>query len=269
MQSILLHVGDDPAFPSRLQAALDLVRQFDGQLTCSQVISYDVPVPGDYYGSAAGMILPIVREAAEKLREETEQRLRREGVSYTWTMNYGVPTIYLAARAALEDVVIAGPVDHDGHKGRPSQLVGWAVTALRTPVLVPPVAVSLLDVDRPVLVAWNGSPESGRAVRSALPVLRRARSVVLSTVAEHHEFAHLPPLEAAEYLSRHGVAAELRETAQAGESIAQRLLAEAESIGAGMIVMGAYGHSRLREMIFGGVTRQMLSDVRLPLLLSN
>lgn len=268
MKSVLLHVTQDQACENRLQIALDLVREFGGHLTCCQVVPFEIPSPGDFYGMGASSLLPVLKEDAEKLRETSEQRLRREGIPYDWQFGFGMPETHLAQHAALADVIVAGPYDLAAQAG-PSQLVGWLAIHARTPVLVPSPDHAGLDVDGPVLVAWNGSPEAGRAVRGALPVLRRSAQVVVASAVQQEDRVRLPSLAVMEYLSRHGVSAELRELPQGGEDVGDMLKGAARECGATLMVQGAYGHSRLSQMIFGGVTHRMLKKVDLPLLLAH
>ena len=106
----------------------------------------------------------------------------------------------------------------------------------------------------------------------ALPLLREAGAVYLATVGETGKSADaldLPPVKGADYLSRHGIACEMVELECGDKDVAATLLGAAEARKAGLIVMGAYGRTRLTERIFGGATRRMLSDVRIPLLMTN
>ena len=118
------------------------------------------------------------------------------------------------------------------------------------------------------LVAWNGTRESVRAVSDALPLLGRAGKVMAIGVDEGG--ARRPPADAlCAYLARHGITAEPVALAGGGEPVARLLLAKADEIDADLLVMGAYGHSRLRELVLGGVTRQVLAEARLPVLMAH
>jgi nucleotide-binding universal stress UspA family protein len=121
------------------------------------------------------------------------------------------------------------------------------------------------------MVAWNGSAEAAHALRAAVPLLAMAGKVWLVTIAEPGEKARfdLPPIEGAQYLSRHGIECEMVEVPRDKAGIADTLRSAAEVRGCGLMVMGAYGHSRLAEMLLGGVTRKMLADPQLPILLAH
>ena len=130
----------------------------------------------------------------------------------------------------------------------------------------PKEASDLGDLDT-VLIAWRDTPECARAIAAALPLLQRAGQVVLVSIAENgsdEERHREPAADVARHLARHGINVEVRHE-QHWKHPAEGLLNQAKIVGAGLIVLGAYGHSRLREMILGGVTRELLETSRLPL----
>ena len=266
MRSILLYVHDDDALESRLQVALDLAREFDGHVTCLQAVPHEVVIPGDYYGAIVADMMPVLKEQADALREKLEARLAAEDVRWDWVEEVGLIDSRLLQYASLNDVVVLGAGEGA------ARLAGELVIHARVPILVVPEGHKTLDVDAPVLAAWNGSPEASRAVRAAMPILRRAGKVTLATVVEKDGKPNrydLPPLRAAEYLSRHGVLSEIVELPASAEGPAHALADAARARGCSCIVMGAYGHSRLLESVFGGVTHDMLKAPALPILLAH
>jgi nucleotide-binding universal stress UspA family protein len=142
-------------------------------------------------------------------------------------------------------------------------------------VLVLPETCTRIDPEAPALVAWDGSAEASHALKAAVPLLKLSSAVYLATVKEPAKGAKaakepdLPPVAGADYLSRHGISCEMIEVAPHEEGVAAALQAEAATRKAGLLVMGAYGHTRLTERVFGGVTRRMLTGVRIPLLLTH
>lgn len=266
MRSILLYVHDDDSLESRLQVALDLAREFDGHVTCLQAVPHEVVIPGDYYGAFVADMMPVLKEQADALRAKLEARLAAEDVRWDWIEEVGLIDSRLLQYASLNDVVVLGAGEGA------ARLAGELVIHARVPIMVVPEGHKALDVDAPVLAAWNGSPEASRAVRAAMPILRRAGKVTLATVAEKGGRANrhdLPPLRAAEYLSRHGVLSEIVELPASAEGPAHALTQAARARDCGCIVMGAYGHSRLLESVFGGVTHDMLKAPALPILLAH
>ncbi|MEO0062551.1 MAG: hypothetical protein RLZZ08_1111 [Pseudomonadota bacterium] len=271
MRSILLHAHRDASFESRFQAALDVARQFDGHLTCLQSVSYDIALPGDFYGTLAAEMIPVTAEEARRFREEMEARLQAEDIRWNWVEEAGMADSRLLEHAALADLVVLGATPPEADRRGPSQLVGTLALHGRAPLLVVPRHFRDFSVGGPALVAWNGSPEASRALRAAVPFLARSSKVWLASVAEPEADGpfDLPPLKGAEYLARHGIDCEVVELPKAPEGIAATLAEAAQAREASYMVMGAYGHSRVMEVLFGGVTRRTLADPALPLLLTH
>ncbi|WFL77630.1 universal stress protein [Altererythrobacter arenosus] len=271
MKSILLHIGDDNGLEARVQAALDLARAFDGHVLCQQSVSYETFAPGDMYGTALTAVIPVMKEAAEELRAKLEADLANEDVSWEWDVRYGNAAHLLLEASAISDVIVVGAHGANESQERASRLVGELTTHARTPVLVVPQKARRLDVAGPAMVAWNGSTEACIALRAAVPLLKRANSVYLVTVSEERERERydVPPVSGAEYLSRHGIEAEMIDIPRGAETIAETLFEAAETRKCAYMVMGAYGHSRLAEMLLGGVTRRVLTDPKLPILLAH
>ena len=272
MKSILLHISGDPCLEARLQVALDMARVYEGHITCLQAVNYEVFAPGDFYGSAMAAAIPRIKEAAEELRARVEAKLAHEDVSWEWEYCSGQAEVKLLERSALHDIILAGPNDvgQDGLRS-PSSMAGALALRAPVPVLVVPGHVKSFDVTAPVLVAWNGSSDSCVALRQAVPLLAKSDAVYLATVAEASDKDRfdLPPVEGARYLSRHNIEAELVEIPKGEAKVADTLFAAANMRECGMVVMGAYGHSRLAELLLGGVTRRSLTDPQMPICLAH
>lgn len=272
MKSILLHIDSDSCMEARLQVALDLARASGGHITCLQSVSYEVFAPGDFYGSAMAAAMPVIKRAAEELRAKIEADLANEDAAWEWRFLYGQAEARLLEQSALHDVIIVGPHDigEEGARG-PSSMAGELAIRAPCPVLVVPGDTTRHDVSAPVLVAWNGSAEACVALRAAMPLLALSGKVYIASVEEtdgKDRFA-FPPSEAARYLSRHGIDAELVSIPRGEARIADTLASAAQLRECGLMVMGAYGHSRLAEMLMGGVTRRILSDPQMPVLLAH
>lgn len=271
MKSITVHAFDDPGFTNRLQVALDLARGFGGHISLVYAMPIEAVVPGDYYGAGFAAMVPVWRDAAERLRAESAERLAHEDVPWDWIEGAGASSTVLLRHSALSDLLVLGDADPAG-TGRPSETVGDLAMHARCPVLVVPDGQASFDINAPVLVGWDGSAEASRALRMAMPLLSRASSVTLACVKEREggeEDYDLPPLKGAEYLSRHGVECQLVELPREGRRVAEVLRDAAAQRKAGAIIMGAYGHMRLAERIFGGATRDMLTEVKVPLFMTH
>ena len=138
----------------------------------------------------------------------------------------------------------------------------------RPSILLPP-GRNDCSFDR-VVIAWDGSAPATRAVHDALPILRLAGSVEILTITEEKPLIlHLHGADLARHLSAHGIAAQHNDLRFTGGSVGTQLVEAAADRRAGLLIMGAYGHSRFKQMIFGGATRSLLKQVVLPVLLSH
>jgi nucleotide-binding universal stress UspA family protein len=268
MRSIVLHIHDDDCFEARLQVALDIGRAFDGHLTCVQPIPLDFVAPGDAFAIGSAELVPILRENADRFQQPVEARLAKEGVPWDWAQQFDGIGHLLSAYAALSDLVVVGTCEPRGGRGA-SSVAGQVAIHARTPVMAVPAGARGLDPVTPAVVAWNGSIEASRALRAAVPLLKRATSVQLVTVQEacNERMFDLPPTEGAEFLSRHGIECEMVAIPLRDGPVEDALRNAAQMRKAGYIVMGAYGHTRLRETVLGGATRGLLANPPVPLFL--
>jgi nucleotide-binding universal stress UspA family protein len=180
--------------------------------------------------------------------------------TYTELISPVLPRLALEAR--LADVVVFDHASACG-KSRLGQAFQDLLAAEQRPILVAKGDFPALDV---VLVAWNGGKEASRAARTALPLLQKAKRVVVVT-AEEPRTKDIDPARMADFLTVRGVKADARR-AEKGEAAAT-ILAQAAEVGAGLIVSGAFGHPRLREYVFGGATRSLLNASGPALFLSH
>lgn len=271
MKSILLHLGTDPQFESRLQGALDLARFTEGHLECLQTRRVPAFLGADaagFAGSAAMVVQLMEDEArlAEAERQTLSARLQKEGVPYTFTESMGDPAQTLVDRSLLSDAIVMSIAASDQREL--ASTLAAVVTKADAPVLAMPAHASRLEVEKPVLVAWKPTPEAAHAVKRSVSLLRQASRVDIVTI-DPTGTGDLPPMAVASYLSRHGISAELHERSSAGASTADTLLTTAKELGSGLLVMGGYGRSRAMEFLLGGVTRRLLAASDLPLLLAH
>jgi nucleotide-binding universal stress UspA family protein len=270
MKNILLHIHDDDEQPSRLNLALHLMAQTGGHLSCVQVTPMEA-YAGDPYGGLFGMaaLIDTIHSSDKALRVATEARLARSGLEWDWYSCDGNVVEGLIDQAMLADMVVLSQPASEGRRSarRPLAIVGDVVMYTRCPVLVVPHGIDRMALDAPVVVAWNGSAEAAHGLRLALPLLTRASAVHIVEVSDDQPgvCAH----EAAVWLSRHGIAADVHEWPAKGRRVSVALLHAAAELSAAYLVMGAYGHSRLRETVLGGVTRELIATATVPLLLAH
>jgi nucleotide-binding universal stress UspA family protein len=261
-RTILVDLTADGPVEGRLHAARSLASRFDAKL-----VGLHVTPPIEltaWQGGWSVYIPPQVAEAQRKANQEAKARVRAvfdracgADPAMAWREAEGDPSLLLAEAAHTSDLVVTAM---GGTLGTPERIV----MAAGVPVLtVPPDTPH--DFGHVALVAWKGTREAARAAHDALPFLRTARHVVLCTVGEQGA-ASLD--EAAAMLDRHGVAVHLERVGGTEASAGEILLAQATAHGADLLVMGAYGHARVREVIFGGATHQVLREATLPVLFS-
>jgi nucleotide-binding universal stress UspA family protein len=172
--------------------------------------------------------------------------------------------------AHYADLAVVARPDPPGQTAGPLGLAESLVLTSGRPVIVFPPRGTASRVRR-ILVAWNAGREAVRAVADARALLVRAEAVeVLVVDPEGRRAGHgeEPGADIARHLARHGAQVEVRRLSSGGEDVGRVLLSQAAAFGADLVVMGAYGHSRLNEWIFGGVTRTILREAGLPVLMS-
>jgi nucleotide-binding universal stress UspA family protein len=269
MKSIMVHAGSDAGFSSRLQVALDLTRRFSGHLSLILPRPPQDYVAFDMFGGAH--FIAEAFESAEKernkLRARIDEVLKVEDMPWDWQDFDGTTVDALINAARLGDVMVMSlDATATGAPGHGRALVSDVVTASRTPVLAVPLSCKSMSFER-AMVAYDGGFESANAIRAGLPMLAASTSVRIAEVEVSPDA--FPVTDAATYLSRHGIKAEIAVVAKGDTSIEERLLAEARAWRPDFLVMGAYGHGRWRETLFGGVTRFLLGEIGVPVLLAH
>lgn len=265
MRSILVHADTSAAMEARLQAALDVARASNGHVTLHINTPLQRFIAMDPFGGAY-LAAEAVRDAQDRdaaLADQLSERLGHEDVSWSIEASSNEAVDALASGARLADLVVvtlATPTD----TMVPLRVGDLAVSA-RAPVLAIPSDRERFALGGKAIVAWDGSHEAANALRAAVPMLMLAGSVELVTITEKSDA--FPATDALKYLGHYGIRAELHQRERAHPTIEETLEAVAYELGADWIVMGAFGHSRLRETMFGGVTRYFLDFARFPLLL--
>ena len=271
MKSILLHIQDDGSLDSRLQTALSLTRAANGHLRCLHVTPIEAYVAFDGFGGVFVMqdVLKNIDDQENLLRQRIEEHLRKEDVSWDYQQITGDVANVIVSQAALADVIVIGrDCRHDYHAVTPVSLIGDLLYRSRTPLLIPATSGKAYDPTGTMMIAWDGGYEAANAVRAALGALQLASKVEIVRFNEAPE-KMFPPTELLKYLSRHGVHAGLRIEHTPEDFVEAALLSCAGQIGATSIVMGGYGHSRIGEYVFGGVTRSLLKEAPITLFIAH
>lgn len=265
MKNILLLVHDDAGQEARLQAALDLTRALDGHMSCLDVAAMPAIV-GDYYsGAADAILLADERDRESANKKALTARLAHEDVRWDWADVTGAIGESVVAAATMADIIVLNRQLDAFPYPDMRDITGQVLMRTRKPVVAVPDTLDRLKLDR-ALIAWDGQASAAATMRACVPLLTLARDVEIFTTRDGGDGA--APDEAAEYLSRHGVHATVRIADDAAQPADRLIAEEARHWRADYIVMGAYSHGRLMES-FGGVTRRMLSNSKLPLVLGH
>jgi nucleotide-binding universal stress UspA family protein len=215
-------------------------------------------------------LIGVVPEDAASVGERFEKMLLNEALLGEWHMAIGLTEPFVTRWAHCADLVILGQriPDHDTGLYRPEDVI----LSCSRPVLVVPYAGRRPDrLGENVLVAWNGSREAGRAVQEAIPLMSAASAVTVLLV-DPEEDADIDLAEGlVTHLGRHGLHARTQIIRHdlATMAASDTILTQVAELDADLLVMGAYSHSRFREIILGGVTRDILRDMNLPVLMAH
>ncbi|QIK78674.1 universal stress protein [Sphingomonas piscis] len=274
VKCILLHVQDDTSLEERFETALSLARASSGHLRCLHVTPIEAYVAFDTFGGIFVMddVIDALGDAEKQLRARVEEKLRGEDVTWDYVEITGNVVAQILKHASLADIVITGREPHRTDFAGPAiGILGDLLQRSRTPLLIPSSKGSPFDPTGPALIAWDGSSEAADAVRSSLKLLQGASEVRVLRVDQERSEA-FPGTQLLEYLSRHGIHAELTvNTNSSGggdDYVAGCIMSQAQRMGA-YLVMGGYSHTRIGEFLFGGVTRTVLQDCQVPLVIAH
>ncbi len=218
------------------------------------------------------------REIADKARDLTAAAVQPAGVGYHWVEAAGLAEEIMVRRSRTTDLAVVALPSREGNKGADEPgadpLIGPLVMHSGRPILAVPANAAITSFGRRVVVCWDGGRECSRALHDALPILQKAKSVDLLMVVHQLSEGDGEPIEfgssVRSHLAQHGVSAEARAVAlPVGRGVDDLLLDWAENNAADLIVMGAFGRSRLREIVLGSVTHGVISRSRIPVLLSH
>jgi nucleotide-binding universal stress UspA family protein len=261
VKTILLLAHTDNGQASRLQAAIDITRALRGHLICLDV-ARQTPIP-NVFGGITPMLAVVEAERELANRQVLTQRLERENISWDYSEATGQPGPCLAARSGLADLIVVST----GHSASDAEVVEGTVLRCGRPILAVPHQPHRIRLNGHALICWDGSCDACDALRAAVPLLTIASRVTILAVDDGA--SGLPASEALAYLAHHRIHATLEVRPHMRVSVGATLLSETERLLPDFVVMGAYGHGRLQEAIFGGATRTMLRDSPAPIFLAH
>jgi nucleotide-binding universal stress UspA family protein len=274
-KTILVHLDRGPRSADRLELGFELADALDSHLVGLFALSSS-SIPS-YALAEAGA---LVRDAESRRRAESTKEAaaafriaasRHGRVRSEWRASSRDALDAMRVSARYSDLVILGQNDSDNDlSGVSRELVDDLVLSAGRPVLIVPYAGKFRRVGRRVLIAWNAGQEAARAVTDALPLLARAEAVEVTAfepqTADHGD---IPGADISLFLARHGVKVTAAQQRGEGIDVGSQILSRAADFDADLIVMGAYGHARLRQLVLGGVTRTLLESMTVPVLMSH
>ena len=276
-KDLLVHVGDTKGCAARVDAAVDLAIAHEAHLTGVYLLSDPAPssfVQGYLPQDVVDMLQRQARERADAALGRFAEAAKRNQISFETRIDrvlYTAMAEALATNARYADLVIlgqAGPDDADVPRYLPEEVT----LASGRPSLVIPYIGPGATLGQRVSVAWDASREAARAVNDALPILQRAQAVGVVTVNPREgPFGHgeQPGADIALHLARHGIKVEVQRVESRDVDVANTILSHIADRSSDLLVMGAYGHSRLRELVLGGVTRTILHDMTVPVFMAH
>ena len=276
-KSLMTVVTDQALAKSAVLQAEAMARALDAHLEVL-CLGVDRTQTGYYYAGANAVILQetISRATADAEQSEAAVREMLRGDEIRWSVETGVSQLadiarHIAAHGRFSDMVVLPKPYGKDHGVELEPVVEGALFEGRVPVLVMPDGAEPKVQPQRVLIGWDESAEALQAVRSALPLLTGAEivRVVVVDPPTHGLSRSDPGGLLSQYLARHGIRCEIDVLSKTLPRVSDVLLRHCADMDADMIVMGAYGHSRFREAILGGATRNMLEQTTVPLLMAH
>jgi nucleotide-binding universal stress UspA family protein len=275
-KDILVYVDNTPAAQARVEAAVAIASSFGAHLT-GLCVPYRPHMPQMIEARLGEHMVKlqedVVGEWSKTSKAAFDKATANSGLALEWRCVEGDPEEMLCVHGRYADLIVIGQHDPNIASDYPNpDLADHLTMAAGRPVVVIPYSGRFTAIGKRVMVAWNASRESARAVSDALPFLKLAKEVHILAVnpqcglTTHGE---APGADIALHLARHGVNATAECLAAEDISAGDLLLARAADEDIDLIVMGCYGRSRLREMVMGGATRHMLSHMTLPVLMAH
>lgn len=272
--TILVHIDPGKHSEKRLETAIKLALQYDAYLVGLYAF-LPYPPPNYIVVEMGAEIMRIQKEMAAELMSRAEAAFHKQTSAaglkgLEWHTVHEDPVYALSTYARYADLVVIGQSDASDDSGIALDFPERLVLSAGRPVLLLPKTDNFTSIGKRILVAWNASQEATRAITNALPFFRSAESVHVMTVNQKPgENGSTPSENIVRYLARHGVHVATNDIHGVEIDVGNELLSRASDFSADMIVMGCYGHSRLREWVLGGVTHTLLKTMTIPVLMSH
>lgn len=277
IKTMLVQINDAERAERLMAAAVAIADRFEAHLVGLHVspgLLYVPPLPST--GGIVSMIKEHEREVCERIQHAFDSLTR--GRAFASEMRFLNPRgredlgALVMQQVRTVDLVVASQIDGSMDTTTVLDFPERLAMESGRPVLMIPLAGAPATIGTKVLVAWNGSKEAARATFDALPLLRRSEKVVVLGIAQvraRGDALPLPDTAIGATLARHGCDVTVKTVSAAEHSVGEEILAQVQAEGADLLVMGAYGHTRLRELVFGGATRHITRHLTVPTLLAH
>jgi len=275
-ETILVHCDASKTAPLRLHVATELAGRFGSRLVgCHARPPFNAPAFADDAYALAPLYEAYEERAKADLvisRTAFDKAIKGKEIKSEWRVVDGNADDELIVAARYADLLVVGQSDPDGVMATPPHLPETVAMAAGRPVLIVPRFGVAKPPGKVVMLCWNASRESARAAADALHFLQAAEKVIVLVVDPHESMlghGAEPGADAATWLARNGVKVTVQREVALDSDVGNLILSRALDYDVDLIVMGVYGHSRMREFVLGGVTRTLLSSMTVPVLMSH
>ena len=273
-KTILVHIDPGRHSEKRLEFAIRLASKHGACLAGLYVFSPYLP-PGYIMAQMGAEIEAAQNKIAAEAMSRAEDAFRKQTsaaglANIEWHNAYDEPVHALALQAQYADLVVIGQSDSTDDSGMAMDFPERLVLSTARPVLIIPHTGDFPSIGKRILVAWNATQEATRAIANATPLLSSADSVyVMAVNCKSSKKEIICSDNMVRYLERLGIRAEIKDLQNVEIDVGNELLSRASDLSADLVVMGCYGHSRLREWVLGGATRTLLESMTVPVLMSH
>lgn len=275
-KTVLVHCDGDRNAAQRVAVAADMAKRFSSHLVGLYVQPPFSPPPFTEAAFAMGPLLEAYGQAVKAAREAATrtfaEAVASKGLSTEWRTVEGPISEQVIEASRCADLVVLGQADPERATAisAPDDLAETVALGSGRPILLVPFIGAPSRVGGTVLLCWNASRESAQVATAALPILRQAAKVVVLVVdgkSDAHDKAPPPGTDAVAWLGRHGIDAALQQDISIDGDVGAAILSRVANFGADLVVMGLYGHSRVREFVLGGASRTLLRSMTVPVLM--
>lgn len=270
-KDIIVHMGG-VSIDERARVAVKLAEDHGAHLVGLHV-TQPPDVPAYVEAQLTGEMLKAQERYARQDRDNAQaafdKAIKGASVGTEWRAVQGDAIEALKLHGRHADLAVIGQTNPETTAAINLGIAGRVALSLGRPVLAIPYEGKFETVGQNILVAWDGSRAAARALGDAIPLLRMARAVNVLSLSSNENRSAMVGVDIATHLARHDIRVEVRHLQTDDTKVGEKLLSSAADFESDMLVMGAYGHARWRELVFGGVTEYMLEHMTLPVLMSH